>query len=325
MLKKPGLLRSKEILHVVTPISNPARYSSRYRLFKQYQEHMLANPNVNLIVVETAFGDRQFEVTDAGNPNHIQLRTSEEIWLKENMINIGISRLPHDWKYVAWVDGDIQFLHPHWATETLHKLQHHAVVQLFETAVDLSQSGAVMQTHFGFGYLYRTGAPQVLISSAYSSGGSPVRRDQTYWHSGYAWGCTREAFDAMGGLLDTSIVGSGDHHMACAFIGQAARSVPKDMGESYRNKVMHFQERCEKYVRRNIGYVDGTIAHSFHGAKSKRGYVDRWRFLIDNDFDPEKHLHRDYQGLWCLNKDCTKIRDDLHRYHLSRDEDSNGE
>ena len=67
---------------------------------------------VQLIVVEQAFGRRPFVITERDNPFHVQLRTDQELWHKENMINIGIQHLCQidpDWKYIAWIDGDIRF------------------------------------------------------------------------------------------------------------------------------------------------------------------------------------------------------------------------
>jgi len=103
-------------LHVVTMISNPVRYKSRYRLYKQFKDYMSAEQNVVLHTVEVAYGDRPFEVTDRDDPNNYQFRTSCEIWHKENALNLGIARLPCNWKYMAWVDADIEFLRPNVST-----------------------------------------------------------------------------------------------------------------------------------------------------------------------------------------------------------------
>ncbi len=95
-------------LHVVTAISNPVRYRSRYRLYRQFAQHV-ADAGAELTTVEVAFGSRPFEVTDAGHSRHIQLRSREELWFKENALNIGISRLPADAEYTAVVDADFTF------------------------------------------------------------------------------------------------------------------------------------------------------------------------------------------------------------------------
>ena len=116
-------MRPDQPLHVVTCISNPVRYASRWRLYRRFAETM-RTAGVHLVTVELAYGERPFEVTEVGNPDHVQVRlpSSDELWHKENLLNLGISRLPRDWRYVAWIDADIEFHNPDWAKETVEQL-----------------------------------------------------------------------------------------------------------------------------------------------------------------------------------------------------------
>lgn len=312
MIHKPGTMCNPKPLHVIVPISNPVRYHSRYRLFHQFAERMRKNPDVRLHVIECAFGNREFECTSPSNPDDIQVRTLDELWHKENLINIAISRLPADWEYVAWIDADVEFTNPNWALETIHQLQHHHLVQLFQHALDMGPTGAVVQQHSGFGYLYVTGAPRAL-NNYYP---------HPFWHPGFAWAATREAIDGMGGLIDWAILGSADHHMALAWIGEAPQSLPKGVHRSFRDDLMTYQARCEKHIRRDLGYVNGTILHHWHGKKADRRYVQRWDVLLKNKFDPRSHIRRDSQGLWQLDPDLITLRDDIRTYMRRRNEDS---
>ena len=169
-----------EKLWVIAVISNPARYRSRYDLFQKFK---LACDvaGANLIIVEGALGDRPFEITDPNSVNHVQLRTDDEIWHKENMINLGVQRLPKDWKYVAWIDADIEFMRHDWVEEIVHQLQHYQIIQLFQNAVDLGPMGEVIKTHEGFMYSYINNKP--LPSKEYN---------YPHWHPGYGWAARRE-------------------------------------------------------------------------------------------------------------------------------------
>ena len=71
-------------LHVVTCISNPVRYQSRWRLYERFAERM-ARTGVRLLTVELAYGERPFVVTRAGCRDHVQLRSRSELWSKENL------------------------------------------------------------------------------------------------------------------------------------------------------------------------------------------------------------------------------------------------
>ena len=316
-----------EHFYVIAVLSNPERYKTRTRLFKEFMGKM-KRYQVNLCVVEVAYGDREFEVTDPTNLLHVRMRTDSELWHKENMINIGISRLPSTWKYIAWIDGDIDFVRDDWVEETIHELQHHPVVQMFEDAVDLGPNHQIMTTSKGFAYCYKRGLEykgKKMVSKEKDISGyyhSYVGYGKGYyWHPGYAWAATREAINTLGGMFDLAIVGAGDHHMACSLIGDPERSIPRGVTPEYKRQVLQWANRAER-LHKNIGYIKGTIYHFWHGKKRERFYKDRWSILVDNKYDPLKHVHKDFQGLYALHDGHQKLRDDLREYFQSRNEDS---
>jgi hypothetical protein len=301
-------------LYVVTPIINPCRYRSRYTLYRDFEKY-ITDAGAVLYTVEAAYGDRDFEITDAANPRHIRLRSIHEIWHKENLLNIGVSRLPADWKYLAWIDADVRFVRPDIVAETIHQLQHFSVVQMFDHATDLGPKHEPLRSFQGF------------VAQWMRQGGrtSPAKEQYSVWHPGYAWACRRDAWDHLGGLIDFAIVGSADRYMACALIGEIAQSLSPALVRScpvYTEWCQEWQTRAETYIRRNIGFVDGLLLHYFHGAKKNRGYFNRSAMLWNNRFDPAKDIKRDWQGMWQLTDQKIGLRDDLRAYFRSRDEDS---
>lgn len=294
-------------LWVVTVISNPERYKSRYELYKRFLQHM-EESHVNLITVELAHGDRPFEITEELNPNHVQLRTKDEIWHKENMINIGISKLPPDWKYVAWIDADIKFSREDWAEEIVHLLQQYDVIQLFQHAVDLGPTGEVLKVNNGFVYSWEN---KLDPKNNYSS-----------HHPGFGWACTKEAFNHLGGLIDFAVLGAGDRHMAMALIGKVEQTTDKRLSDGYKESLLIWEKRANRHIRQNIGFMEGTIFHMFHGSKRKRFYSDRWKILLNHKFDPEFDLKKDWQGLYTFTDEGLRLRNDIRNYFRSRDEDS---
>lgn len=298
-------------LHVICMISNPVRYASRYELFRQFQKHM-RDSGVQLWTCEVQHGSRPFAITDAHDPYALQLRTQTELWHKENALNLMAARLPHDWQYVAWIDADIEFSRKDWVSETLHQLQNYAVVQLFQNAVDLGPSGEHLQSHTGFGYSYVAGRPR--------------GKGYTHWHPGYAWAMRRSAWDAMGCLFDKAILGAGDNHMAYAWIGEVLKSVDGGVSGPYFDALRGYQEQCERWVRRDLGFVPGTILHHWHGKKRQRFYESRWKILTETAFDPFRDLKEDYQGLYQFadhgDRRSVELRDRIKGYFRSRNEDS---
>lgn len=296
--------------YAVTMISNPERFASRYALYRKFRTHMEAS-GVPLLTVEVAFGDRPFEVTSAGDPWSLQLRTDAQIWHKENALNLGIGRLPGIWKHVAWIDADISFVRSDWALETVHQLQHTPVVQMFQNAVDLGPNQETLQTHQGFMWSHRDGRP--------------AGRNYTHWHPGYAWAARRDAFDGFGGLIDWAILGAADHHMAVGLIGGLDRDyvTPRSkLSARYRRKLEVWQDRAVRQIKGNVGFVPGTILHDWHGKKTDRRYGERWSTLTGHRFDPDDDLVRDWQGLYRLTDRKPEMRDAIRGYFRARNEDS---
>ncbi len=301
-----------DTLHVVTVISNPIRFKSRYALYEKFK-NQVACSGAKLWTVEIAFGDRPFEVTEAGNPYHLQLRSFEELWHKENMLNLMIQRLPLDWEYVAWVDADILFHRPDWVEETVHQLQHYMVIQMFSHAIDLCPNYKCMKQHNGFVWSYFQNNFEAPKGYGYKKYG--------LWHPGFAWAARREAIDMLGGLIDFGILGAGDRHMATALIGCVEDSVPPNIGKAYLNELKIWEKRAAK-LDKDIGYMEGTISHYWHGKKKDRRYTERWKILIDNEYDPDTDIKRDWQGLWQLAGNKQKLRDQIRSYFRARNEDS---
>ena len=294
----------KKILYVISVISNPLQYETRYALFNEFIDRIKNEGNMKLMTIELQNGNRPF-LTDSS----IKLRTNSIVWSKENLINVVVNHLPDDWKYMAWVDSDIEFQNKNWVNDTINELEIYKVVQLFSHAIDMGPKKETLHVHIGFAYQYKNG--EEWKEAKYGS----------FFHPGYAWAMTRDAYDAVGGLMDFPILGSADHHMALAFIGLVEKSLNHQLQPNYKMLCKLFQTRCEKYIKRSISFIPGTIVHYYHGDKVDRKYKDRWKILIDNKFDPILDLKKDSRNLWVLEDDRIKLRDDIIDYFRRRNED----
>ena len=293
---------------VLIPYFNPRRYAVKKRLYAEFIAQLdNHSPPINYITVEIAFCNRPHEVTQAGNPRHLQLRSSSEIWLKENALNIAASRLPESAQYIAWIDADIIFARKDWAIETVQLLQHYDVIQMFSHAIDMGPQYETMKVHTGFMYNW----------IKHESTG----KNYEAWHPGYAWACTRLAWNAMGGLMDWAILGSADRHMAMALIGRVDESMPSGVTTEYKMLAGIWQTRVIR-IHVNLGYMPGTINHIFHGKKVDRRYGDRWQILVRNKYNPVTDIRRDLNGVFILDELAHKLRDEIKEYFMGRNEDS---
>jgi hypothetical protein len=311
--------RIQDPLYVVTMISNPARYRVRWKHFEDFAKRC-AEAGAILYPVEVAFGDREFVID---HPNVIRLRTSHELWHKENAINLGIQRLPQDAKYIGCVDADVQWARADWADETVHALQHYDVVQMWSEAQDLDPDHHSLGPRFSLAYCWIHGLPRkkVKVCGDYYEYEQTNKEAAFYWHPGYAWAYRRSALDAVGGLLDTCILGGADYHMAYGLIGEIEDTINRPSLRSYNAIIRRWAHRADKYIKRNVGYVPGLILHSWHGAKARRRYKDRWQIFEETQFCPNRDLKRDCQGLWQID-DHPKLQHMLRAYFRQRNEDS---
>ena len=300
-------LDQSRILHVVIVISNPICYKKRYQLFEEFIDRYKNNPQIVLHATELQQGDKPY-ATSAD----FQLRTEHEVWHKENLINLTIQRLPDDWKYVAWIDADIEFHNEQWAQDTIDALQHYKVVQLFSHAIDLGPNDEAFGLYSGFGYDFCKGYDFRTKKLNYKGKG----------HTGYAWAISKDTFNKIGGLVDFAILGSADAHMAHAFINQVHKSYHDYVHSNYKKMLDIFQTRCQEAINMSIGYVRGTILHHWHGKKRDRQYVSRWKTLVEHQYDPLMDIYRDDHGLIQLSHRKPELRKALQIYFRCRNEDS---
>jgi hypothetical protein len=296
-------------LHVIAVISNPCMYIRRYILMNEFLKRMeMEEPDVIVYVVELAYKNQRFVITDPKNKRHLQLRAETPLWHKENMINIAVKKLlPKTWKAMAWIDADLEFESATWAKDTLKILNGcKDVVQIFSHCVDMDRDEMAMRVFTSFGYNYTK-------ELKYSGAGA------NYWHPGYAWACTRRAYERMGGLYELGVLGSGDNVMAMSYIKNVMKSANERYSENYLESIHDFQDRV-KGLR--IGYVPGVIRHYYHGSKVNRKYTERWEILIKHGYDPTIHVCHNKDGLLVPTSQCPQeFLDDIMHYFDERKED----
>lgn len=333
-----------EHFYIITVISNPVRYESRYRLYKDFRE-IVESGGAKLITVEQIFGDRNAVVTERDNPFHVQVFSVEELWHKENLIDIGVAhmmQLDPQCKKFMWCDADIYPTVPsrHWFEEVVHQLDHNEAVQCFnyfqsdEKEKPGQANRSFVATYIDNGYKVpkqrvdkentQTVIEIVPGLNDYDYGG------QTKWNSpgrtggSLAWNV--DAYNKVGGMIDYCILGSGDWYMALGLVGEIeSRHAEAKNLHPYSKKLLHWQELAERWIKRDVGYVNVNVGHFFHGSHVDRQYSSRGNILIENNYDPNIDIKYDSQGLiqletWELRQ--IKLRDQIRSYFRGRREDN---
>lgn len=298
-----------EPLYVVAAIDNPEMFAARYKHYYTFAKH-IEDSGAILITVECVLGSRNFEVTQAGNPNHVQLRSKTDLWRKENLHNIGVGRLPHNWKYVALCDADFINTRPDWVNATKLALERYDAVQLFQTYACLRSDHSVDSTNKGFVYGLQSKQP---LPKEYSYFGA----------TGGEWAYRRSAWETLEGVLQTPIMGSADWYMAYALAGLQDEHKSKTLAgcaPRYVESIDEWSARAKK-LNGNIGCIQNHGIHYWHGPYASRGYGWRWKILATHAFDPSADLKVQHSGLLELAGNKPGMRDEIRAYMASRQED----
>lgn len=377
----------REPLYAIIPYFNPWRWKSRVKHTERAIKHF-ADSGAVVVLVEVAYNRRELVFAQSGldgtpasncgvlgtdhnfRHKYIGLRTNDELWLKENAINIGVQHLPYNWQQVCWLDSDVFFMRPNWVGECIHKLQHYAFLQMFSHARDLGPNYEMLPEHYrhanglSFVTAWKNGIITTSPSPIIEADIRTIRRDlhkleRDFHHNkeeklkkdakrvhedasqlemdvnyygekrvfpGLAWACTRKAWNDVGGLIDFAVWGGGDWHMSHALIEKTEKMMRNDLHRGYQKLVMQWYHRCRTHVRQNVGVMEGSITHMWHGRKTERGYNAKHSLLASIGFDPARHLKRDSQGLWQLHDDRSdafvSLRDMMRRIAHERNEDS---
>jgi len=290
-----------ETLYIILPYFNFVGFKRRKELFIDFVNR---NSHLKLVVVE-AVGPAPLPRLSVFK--HIKIHTGSHLWLKENLINVGVESLPKNWKYMAWIDADISFLNQNWVEEAKAELQDADVVQLWQTAVNLGPKGETLKVDKGFVYMFLDSGSKWTPTDKYG-----------FWHPGYAWACTKKAFEIMGGLVDWAILGSGDRHMAMSFAGLALESAPGNVHENYKMLLKMYEAHVKNF---KVSYVDGSIIHYWHGSFADRRYKERWNILTKNNFDPLSDIGYTDKGLVQLSEKGKRFQKYLDEYFVGRRED----
>lgn len=227
---------------------------------------------------------------------------SDAIWQKERLIDHAVANLPGDVDTVAWIDGDCLFGNIYWLDQAVEKLKQSLAVQLYSHFVRPDRHGVI-----GSGSTYDGAVYHWKTHQRYS--GCP----------GAAWIARRELFSTGNGLFDADIMGGGDSTAMHAWIGMVWS---RTMSPKLREAMKAWSVKATKFVRGRIDYVPGAILHLWHGDDKNRQYNERYQILVDEGFNPERHLTIGPSGEWCWTQSAPeKLKQRMRDYFSSRKDD----
>lgn len=273
-----------------------------YQLPKQHLQQVLAGIPADVpLAVAQVVRPGQSPQPVPGHARSQTLVSDQAMFFKENLWNLGAELIDTD--KLLFLDADLVFCDQHWLAKTEQTLDRADIVQPFSTASWLDRDGTVV---------FRKGA----AAAAISAGRPPCLRR---YHTGFSWGMTRRAFDAVGGWYDRCPCGGGDAAFALAISPESDQIIEDNAREqqfgtfspsyaSYRRNAL------ARHLR--VDFVPGEVRHLWHGDRRDRGYRTREQYF-PSPVDREYPISRRPDGLfqWDLESPMAL------NYFQSRDED----
>lgn len=290
-------------LHVIIPFFNITNSLIRIQNLEKCIKHLQFCENVILYIAEGYIDNPNFEnhnLLKNENINYIKYKMTSPLWIKENLINLTISKFPSDWEYVAWIDSDIIFLNFNFANHAIQKLQNNDIIQLFRSVSFVDKNGDI--------YTETDGKNKHIILLGFILS---YKKYQKYGHPGFAWAMKKSFYEKIEGLFEYNIIGAADLLMAQACINQKFNY--SNPSEEFKNLINDYYH---KFINVKFDYIQGHIFHLYHGLLNSREYDDRWKILINHKFAPSKDLIKNNNIIQIINKNLEK---DIFDYFKRRE------
>ena len=302
---------------IITSYFNPARYASKLRNYISFISP-IEHSGLPYITIECVFDDAPFELSSFKNV--VKVRAKDVMWQKERLLNIALQSLPSQCTKVVWIDCDILFRNPGWATEASTMLDIYPVIQPFNKVIRLPR---------GHNSYVGTGTKWEGFSSKYMKNPNALvlGKFHSHGHTGFAWAARREILE-MHGFYDACIVGGGDHLMAHGFCGDWDSTCFKLILRHNEAHIDHAVDWCKRVyqdVRARVGYIPGEILHLWHGNIDNRQYSDRSVKLANFAFNPAIDLKIGCNGAWEWSSEKPGLHQWLIQYFQQRQEDESSQ
>lgn len=288
----------RDDIAAVTCFFNPAGFSTLRRNYDVFRAGCEA-AGVPLWTVELAIGDTPHTIT---GENVVHVRGADVIFSKENLLNIGFSRVPRQFDKLAFVDCDLVWDRPDWLWQASELLEKHGAVQLF-------------------GHIHHTDAQGRPAHNGPSMARKHLEKLPGWGAPGGAWAVHRQMLDLSVGLYDRCVVGAGDMvHSHLGFRGRFDDPWANDLNPAMRQHAIDWARMVWRYVRGDLACVDATVTHLWHGDRSDRQYQTRSMILADAD--PETWFCYSHEGVLGFTPQAPpSIRLALIEYFKARNED----
>jgi len=266
---------------IVTPIytANILQTERLYELHRNFRNY-IKTLGLSHQVVEVIFPGQEFQVTEPNNePYDLQYRDEWIFCMRENLVNVGVGKLPDDWAFLSWIDQHIFWEDPYWFEKSMWLMSHYNIVHLLN-GNDFWSIHNTTQYHLeGFGKLWHLYGDRFELHDPRQCG--------------LAWGMRREIYDKLGGILDICAGTKCDLYQNYAFVGRTYTA--QTGNREYASMIGQWQQHAISVFQKKLGYLDSKVYHFEHclnGCKTSE-YNAHIAALIRHNYNPRTDMTRD--------------------------------
>lgn len=247
---------------------------------------------------------------------YIRCESASFLWQKERLINLANEKLPEEYGFIAWMDGDCTIDDPLWVETTINLLKRYPVVQISNKLLWINKYGN--PELWPSGKTYREGlASKILNSNGHYNLDRPFGQE----YPGLGWATWRDLLKKHT-HFERNIIGGGDCVFVAGLYGwwgpKIFDNIVTDKNEEY---VTSWAKGMYKDVQGDVGFVPSVARHLFHSTRKDRMYVGRYKLLGLLDLENELCVNK--SGALEFSDTVSKdVREQFREYYLGRQEDN---
>lgn len=275
----------------------------------------------NMIIAETQLHDRAFELHKiCGKELVLQLTNNEIIWQQENLLNLLLEYLPGDCDKVAWIDADVLYQRDGWIDTICQYLQTYKLVQCFDFVVQLPRG---LENVVGLdAHSFPSGIGDCCIMPSYVNS-VLNEHDNIDVPTGHIWAIRRHIIDKIK-FYNECVMGGADFLTArAATFKQYDPAIVHSFSKYQLHSYFEWAKKLSDEVDDSYSYIPYNLFHLNHGSIKNRGYSYRLQQLKRVEYNPNKDVYLNNDGLWSFTKaGKAKLEEPIKTFIQNRQEDT---
>lgn len=305
-------------LYIVACIYNYKNDPLIYKVYGDFINRLKLVEGIEVYTAECLLPQQNRSTISHLNDKHFIYRISNPFINTHNLQNTVIKQLPNDWKYVIYLDSDIEFTNADWVEKTIEALNKYSIINPFTHATRMNINNVKGLRLRSFGYMFdkMSGTLSDKCNEGY------FYDDFGGWWPGYAIAINREYYDNVGGLFDKTISGKNDIVTFNCAVDSINTLTKLKKSKEFFKVISEYRDVLKNFKQfKGVGFADNEIIHHYHGNYDNRNYDFMDSLYGKYEFNPKIDYTELPSGILDINVTCERqlnLRNELVGYFSKR-------